>query len=93
MRLAEKSVFLAVEEHYCPLYRSVFTDGLNDSPQPRLWQRLFLADGRKRNKDGENGGSRAELLKLLTELSQLVESTLIVDRKTGLSFDHKLRKV
>ncbi len=69
------------------------TDGLEDIPRPGLWQRLFLADGRKRNKDGENGGSRAELLKLLTELSQLVESTLIVDRKTGLSFDHKLRKV
>jgi hypothetical protein len=69
------------------------TDGLEDIPRPGLWQCLFLADGRKRNKDGENGGSRAELLKLLTELSQLVESTLIVDRKTGLSFDHKLRKV
>ena len=69
------------------------TDGLDDIPRPGFWQRLFLADGRKHNKDGGNGGSRAELLKLLTELSQLVESTLIVDRKTGLSFDHKLRKV
>lgn len=93
MRLAEKSVFLAVEEHYCPLFRSVFTDGLDDIPPPGFWQRLFLADGHRRSKDGENGGSRAELINLLTELSQLVESTLIVDRKTGLSFDHKLRKV
>jgi len=29
----------------------------------------------------------------LTELGQLVESTLVVDRKTGYSFDHDLRKV
>ena len=69
------------------------TDGLNDIPRPGLWQRLLLTDGRNRSKDEKNGGSRAELLNMLTDLSQLVESTLIVDRKTGLSFDHKLRKV
>jgi len=70
------------------------TDGINDIPAPRLWQRLFLQnEEHSRNNTGENGGSRTDLLKLLTDLSQLVESTLIVDRKTGLSFDQNLRKV
>lgn len=69
------------------------TDGINDIPAPKLWQRLFLQDERSHNNDGENAGSRADLLKLLTDLSQLVESTLIVDRKTGLSFDQNLRKM
>jgi len=29
----------------------------------------------------------------LTALGQLVESTIVVDRKTGLSYDQNLRKV
>ena len=80
--------------HYSGQFSLVLaTDGINELPEPGIWQRLFLQNGGNRDNDAENGGSRADLLKLLTDLGQLVESTLIVDRKTGLSFDQNLRKV
>ena len=69
------------------------TDGFNETEQLKLWQRLLLQDDPARDKGNELGGSRADLLKLLTALGQLVESTVVVDRKTGLSFDQNLRKV
>ncbi|GJM12219.1 MAG: hypothetical protein DHS20C12_06220 [Pseudohongiella sp.] len=66
------------------------TDGFSDTEPLKLWQRLLLQD----EQTGEElGGSRADLLKLLTALGQLVESTVVVDRKTGLSFDQNLKKV
>lgn len=68
------------------------TDGFNDAEQVKLWQRLLLQE--ETSSEGtENSGSKADLLKLLTDLGQLVESTVVVDRKTGLSFDQNLRKV
>ncbi len=69
------------------------TDGFSDVRQTKLWQRLLLQDEAASSEGRELGGSRADLLKLLTDLGQLVESTLVVDRTTGLSFDHNLRKV
>ena len=69
------------------------TDGFNETEQLKLWQRLLLQDDPARDKGNELGSSRADLLKLLTALGQLVESILVVDRITGLSFDQSLRKV
>ena len=69
------------------------TDGFKETEQLKLWQRLLLQDDPTTDKGNEIGGSRADLLKLLTALGQLVESTVVVDRKTGLSFDQNLRKV
>lgn len=66
------------------------TDGFREAEQARLWQRLLLKDAAA---EPAEAGSRADLLKLLTDLGQLVESTVVVDRKTGLSFDQNLRKV
>lgn len=66
------------------------TDGFRESEQAKLWQRLLLNDEASAQTET---GSRADLLKLLTALGQLVESTVIVDRKTGLSFDQNLKKV
>jgi hypothetical protein len=69
------------------------TDGFNEAVQRKLWQRLLLQDDPASSESSEFSGSRADLLKLLTALGQLVESTVVVDRKTGLSFDQNLRKV
>jgi hypothetical protein len=69
------------------------TDGFNETGQLKLWERLLLQDDPARDKGKGIRGSRADLLKLLTALGQLVESTVVVDRKTGLSFDQNLRKV
>lgn len=69
------------------------TDGFNETEQLKLWQRLLLQNDPASTAEQEFGGSRADLLKLLTALGQLVESTVVVDRKTGLSFDQNLKKV
>lgn len=70
----------------------IATDGFDDRQPATLWQRLFLRNEGKTSYH-QPTGSRTEMLKLLTDLGQLVESTLVVDRKTGFSFDHNLRKV
>ena len=69
------------------------TDGFNDAQRLPIWRRLLLKSANDNSNNPETGGSRADLLKLLTELGQLVESTVVVDRKTGFSFDHNMRKV
>lgn len=69
------------------------TDGFRDAEPAKLWQRLLLQDETTTAADRDAAGSRADLLKLLTALGQLVESTVVVDRKTGLSFDQNLKKV
>lgn len=69
------------------------TDGFNEAEDLPLWQRLLLKSETGSKYSPETAGSRADLLKLLTELGQLVESTVVVDRKTGFSFDHNMKKV
>ena len=69
------------------------TDGFNEAEQQKLWQRLLLQDDAAGLRGKGLGGSKADLLKLLTALGQLVESTVVVDRKTGLSFDQHLKKM
>lgn len=68
------------------------TDGFDESERQSLWQRLLLRPTAPGNAP-RSGGSRADLRNLLTEMGQLVESTLIVDRASGYSFDQNLRKV
>lgn len=74
------------------------TDGFTTSNSTKLWQRLlFKTASRQENThaDGLNGQSvsRLELAAVLTELGQLVESIMVIDRKTGFSFDKKLNKL
>ncbi len=69
------------------------TDGFNEASNQELWRKLLFKESEESLKATESGSSREELLKLLTELGQLVESTMVVDRKTGYSFDKSLRKV
>jgi hypothetical protein len=74
------------------------TDGLREPGEVRFWQRLLFQDAelptnrRSRSVHPSQSG-KVELGRLLTELSQLVESTLLVDRITGLSFDRSFRKL
>ena len=69
------------------------TDGLEEKTTPGIWSRLLLRDGTQGLNQGPVNTSRQELIKLLTEIGQLAESALLVDRKTGNSFDHHLRKI
>lgn len=72
------------------------TDGMADQESPSLWQKLLFRgqlESTGGSEESQSTTSRSTILSILTDLGQLVESTLIVDRKTGLSFDRHLRKV
>ena len=69
------------------------TDGFQEEASQQLWRKLLFQEATEPGMGSETGSSRSEMLQLLTELGQLVESTLVVDRKTGFSFDKSLRKV
>ena len=69
------------------------TDGFDEPINRNLWQNILLRTPTGSRRDGKESNSRTEMLKLLTELGQLVESTIVIDRKSGLSFDKQLRKI
>jgi len=68
------------------------TDGFQDDRPPPLLQRLLF--GKLRHRAGTmnaDSTSRGRLSTLLTQLGQLVESTLVVDRHTGQTFSGQLK--
>ncbi len=70
------------------------TDGLAREEASPLWQRWVYR--RPQAPSHAPTGERtplADLSRLLTELGQLVESTLVVDRHTGQSFDHRMNRL
>ena len=69
------------------------TDGFEDPQTTSIWHKLLLKEADTALREFESASSKHELLNLLTEIGQFVESTLVVDRKTGYSFDQRLRKV
>lgn len=76
------------------------TDGMAEATRSSAWRRAVFrvqpgADQALPARTTGQGGQhpRAELGQLLTDLGQLVESAMLVDRSTGMSFDHSLRKV
>ena len=69
------------------------TDGFQDREASNLWRKLFYHERPNTHDSFDATCSKRDLLNLLTQLGQLVESTVVVDRKTGYSFDHDLRKV
>ena len=68
------------------------TDGLVSEAPTSSWKRLLLrAD--KAESTPQEGTQIADLSSLLTQVGQLVESTLVVDRQTGQSFDKRLNRL
>src|SRR5690606_10034202 len=63
------------------------TDGLRSREQSPGWQRLLYRPSPATQDRQQESPALAELSRLLTEVGQLVESTLVVDRHTGQSFD------
>ncbi|MDT8428896.1 MAG: DUF58 domain-containing protein [Pseudomonadales bacterium] len=65
------------------------TDGLTDEYRQPLWQRLLYT---AQTRSGQNPGVAA-VASLLTQLGQFVESTVLVDRQSGQTYDHRLKKI
>lgn len=69
------------------------TDGLRTQDTDPAWQRiLFRRTGAAQAGEADKP-ALAELSRLLTEVGQLVESTLVVDRHTGQSFDKRMNRI
>lgn len=72
------------------------TDGLISEPPSSTWQRLIFRSSATQlpASEGQDKGTEvAQLNRLLTEVGQLVESTLLVDRHTGQSFDKRMNRI
>ena len=66
------------------------TDGFKSETKPSLLERALM----NRNLTSEpKPSSMLDLRRLLTKIGQLVESTIVIDRKSGQSFDKSLRRV
>jgi hypothetical protein len=78
------------------------TDGFKEEVNVNIWHKLIFNQPKTNTRElqmQENGTAnssqtgKSELGLLLTDINQSVESTMVVDRNTGLSFDHRLRRV
>src|SRR5690606_4841933 len=68
------------------------TDGFQDDRPPPLLHRLLFGKLREKTSAlNTDSTSRGQLSTLLTQLGQLVESTLVVDRHTGQTFSGQLK--
>lgn len=69
------------------------TDGMEEESERRWWRKLTHRQDKAAASVDSETSSLNKIKGLLTDIGQLVESTLVVDRATGLSFDRNLRKV
>lgn len=73
------------------------TDGVEEESRPSFWPSLWqklLFTGRAQAARAAGGSvEKSELLGLLTDVGQLVESVVVIDRRSGVSYDSQLRKV
>ena len=72
------------------------TDGFVDQDKPPLLQRLVMDSGRDKEQSAlftRPVANVRELGALLSELQQFTASAMIVDRRTGTSFDQQLKRV
>lgn len=68
------------------------TDGLVSEAPASPWRR-FLFSSETQGKPAQESTEIAQLSSLLTQIGQLVESTLVVDRKSGQSFDKRMNRI
>ena len=69
------------------------TDGFTGVKERKIWEDLLFKQD-KYSKNKENSiSAKSDILRLLTELKQRVESVIVIDRKSGQGFDHLLRRI
>lgn len=69
------------------------TDGILSEKEQPWWQRLLLRNDKHSAAAPNMRNSMQDLKQNLTELGQLVESAIVIDRRSGQSFDKNLRRV
>ena len=66
------------------------TDGIKSDTRTTIWQKVLI---RSNLPSQQNTTSMLDLRHLLTKIGQLVESTIVIDRTSGQSYDKSLRRV
>jgi hypothetical protein len=66
------------------------TDGFQSEVKATVCQKIVL---RHNSAATQTAPSMLDLQHLLTKLGQLVESTIVIDRQSGQSFDKRLKRV
>ncbi|HAG73835.1 MAG TPA: hypothetical protein DCL66_16665, partial [Gammaproteobacteria bacterium] len=67
------------------------TDGFRDEAKSLWWQQLLWRETEP-DRLKKSSGSMQELRHRLIDLGQLVESAVVIDRRSGQSFDKNLRR-
>lgn len=79
---------LTLARHAGPFSVVFATDGLrSDAPEP-WWRRILIKEPNR-----QSGSNTSQLQTLMLEFSKLGANIVMVDRQTGLCFDHRLKRV
>ena len=69
------------------------TDGFTGVKERKIWEDLLFKQDKSSKNRGNSSSPKSDILRLLTELKQRVESVIVIDRQSGQGFDHLLRKI
>ncbi len=69
------------------------TDGFKGVKERKIWENLLFKQDKYLMNKGNSSSPKSDILRLLTELKQRVESVIVIDRQSGQGFDHLLRRI
>ena len=69
------------------------TDGFKGVKERKIWENLLFKQDKDSMNKGNGSTQKSDILRLLTELKQRVESVIVIDRQSGQVFDHLLRRI
>ena len=69
------------------------TDGFTEQNERKIWENLLFKNDALPKIESNKGSPKSDILGLLTELKQRVESIVVIDRQSGQGFDHLLRRI
>ena len=69
------------------------TDGFTGVKERKIWEDLLFKQDKYSKNRSKSSSPKSDILRLLTELKQRVESVIVIDRQSGQGFDHLLRRI
>jgi len=69
------------------------TDGFTEQNERKIWENFLFKHDTLSKIKYSRGSPKSDILQLLTQLKQRVESIVVIDRQSGQGFDHLLRKI
>ena len=69
------------------------TDGFTEQNERKIWENFLFKHDTLSKIKYSRGSPKSDILQLLTQLKQRVESIVVIDRQSGQGFDHLLRRI